>query len=92
MSNRPPYPDSLLDAFAQCLWIRLRTYLRFGIREDDPPWLCDFADLPTLAQSPLRNAARELLNLMFDHQDAEEEAADSTRSVGEEADASSRQL
>jgi hypothetical protein len=57
----------LVDAVAQCIWIRLRIYLRLG--PTDETWHCDYAALPEMAQAPLRLTAREMLDLMFDAED-----------------------
>lgn len=67
MASERRYPDRLVDAVAQCIWIRLRVYLRLGPK--DETWLCDYADLPAMSQAPLRLTAREMLDLMFDAED-----------------------
>ncbi len=62
MSDRSQYPNSLVDAFAQCIWIRLRLYLRLGPSADHV-WQCDYADLPDISKAPLRLTARDMLDL-----------------------------
>ena len=51
--------DKLVDAVAQCIWIRLRVYLRLG--RGDETWLCDYGDLPEMSRAPLRLTAMEMI-------------------------------
>lgn len=74
--GRARYPATLVDAFAQCLWIRLRIYLRLGLSPDET-WLCDFDDLPDMSKAPLRCTARDMLDLTF-RQQAGDRTNDST--------------